>query len=108
MPLGCIVCTALIVSQPLVYPYTNGNFGHSRVVSIYYSVGLLSLLASTNRAIPTSLRTWSERQCRASRFLFVFIVLIYKISVAVVLDRKSGNGIRIGVILSKAKQPLGR
>ena len=77
MPLGCIICTALIVSRPLVYPYANGNFGHSRVVSIYYSVGLLSLLASTNRAIPTSLRTWSERQCRASRFLFVFIVLIY-------------------------------
>ena len=34
MPLGCIVCTALIVSQPLVYPYTNGNFGHIGVVSI--------------------------------------------------------------------------
>ena len=36
MPLGCIVCTALIVSQPLVYPYTNGNFGHIGVVSISY------------------------------------------------------------------------
>ncbi len=36
MPLGCIVCTALIVSRPLVYPYTNGNFGHSKGVSILY------------------------------------------------------------------------
>ena len=33
MPLGCIVCTALIVSRPLVYSYANGNFGHIRVVS---------------------------------------------------------------------------
>ena len=92
-----------------MYPYANGNFGHIGVVSISYTAwGFLSLLVPTNRAIPTSLKEWSERQCRASRFLFVFIVLIYKISVAVVLDRKSGNGIRIGVILSKAKQPLGR
>lgn len=37
MPLGCIVCTALIVSRPLVYPYANGNFGHSGVVSISYT-----------------------------------------------------------------------
>ena len=37
MPLGCIVCTALIVSQPLVYPYTNGNFGHIKGVSISYT-----------------------------------------------------------------------
>ena len=34
-PLVVFVCTALIVSKPLVYPYTNGNFGHSWVVSIY-------------------------------------------------------------------------
>ena len=46
MPLGCIICTALIVSRPLVYPYTNGNFGHSRVVGIYYSVGLSLVVRS--------------------------------------------------------------
>ena len=32
--LGCSICTALIVSRPLVYPYANGNFGHSRVLYI--------------------------------------------------------------------------
>ena len=44
---------------------------------IHIAWGFLSLLVPTNRAIPTSLKEWSERQCRASRFLFVFIVLIY-------------------------------
>ena len=44
MSLGCIVCTALIVSKPLVYPYTNGNFGHIGLLVYTYSVGL-SLVA---------------------------------------------------------------
>ena len=47
MPLGCIVCTALIVSRPLVYPYANGNFGHIEVVSIYLQRGA-SLVARSD------------------------------------------------------------
>ena len=46
MSLGCIVCTALIVSKPLVYPYTNGNFGHIGLLVYTYSVGLLLLFVS--------------------------------------------------------------
>ena len=34
-----VIYTALIVSRPLVYPYTNGNFGHNRVVSIHTAWG---------------------------------------------------------------------
>ena len=34
-----VIYTALIVSRPLVYPYANGNFGHSRVVSIHTAWG---------------------------------------------------------------------
>ena len=51
MPLGCIVCTALIVSKPLVYPYANGNFGHSRVVGIYIQRGASLVVVSFVQAI---------------------------------------------------------
>ena len=34
-----VLYTALIVSKPLVYPYANGNFRHSRVVGIYVQRG---------------------------------------------------------------------
>ena len=73
MSLGCIVCTALIVSKPLVYPYTNGNFGHRRVVSIYLQRGaslVVRFICTGN--LRTSGYETSKQQCRASRFLFVF------------------------------------
>jgi hypothetical protein len=70
------ICTALIVSQPLVYPYANGNFGHSRVVSISYTAwGFSCCSFLQDKAILRCHRAWSERQCRASRFLFVFTLL---------------------------------
>ena len=34
-----VIYTALIVSKPLVYSYANGNFGHSRVVSVHTAWG---------------------------------------------------------------------
>ena len=51
----------LIVSRPLVYSYANGNFGHSRVVSIPTAWGFLLLFVPTYK-VCEDLGAWSERQ----------------------------------------------
>ena len=102
-----VICTALIVSRPLVYSYANGNFGHSRVVDIPTAWGF---------CIARFYRIWRFSGATRSRaidsaglhaFFCVFMSVIEKHTVAVVLDRRSGNDIRIdvcvSVILSKAK-----
>ena len=66
------------------------TLGTVGVLYIVYGVGLLSLLVSTYRGIAKAFKPWSERQCRASRFLFVFMSVIEKHTVAVVLDRNIG------------------
>ena len=65
-----VIYTALIVSRPLVYPYTNGNFGHSRVVDIPAAWGF---------CIARFYRTWrfsgaSERGASDSAGLHAFFV----------------------------------
>ena len=75
MPLGCIVCTALIVSRPLVYPYANGNFGHCRVVGIHTAWG--SLVARSDRQGNAKA---SERGASDSAGLHVFFVSLFMFS----------------------------
>ena len=59
--------------QPLLYlgfHYDHSVFliqSDAKGCHIYISAWGSALLVSTDRAIPTSLRVWSERQCRASR-----------------------------------------
>ncbi len=76
VPWVCYIHT-LYALWPLVYLCTNGNFWYSWLfVHIAWAFSRCS--TSTNRGNAKAFKPWSERQCRASRFFYVFIQMINK------------------------------
>ena len=73
MPLGCIYVQPSLCQGHWCTRTPMATLGTAWVLVYTYSVGLLLLFVLLAKA-SDSLRVWSERQCRASRFLFVFIV----------------------------------
>ena len=69
MPRGCVIYIPQIPYSHWCIPTPLATIGIEDLFT--YRRGAYALLVSTDRAILRSLRTWSERQCRASRFFCV-------------------------------------
>ncbi len=69
MPRGCVIYIPQVPVWPLVYPCIIGNYRYRGGV-IHTRVGLLRCSFLRRQAVQ-SLKVWSERQCRASRFFCV-------------------------------------
>ena len=78
MPLGCIYVQPSLCQGHWCTRTPMATLGTAGVLVYRIWRGASPVVRFTCKGISYSLRVWSERQCRASRFLFVFRGVVFE------------------------------